>query len=739
MAPLVLLFAVVLAVEPLAFEQPHLKEGVLLLLAPLLFLPSAWGGALRGWARGALVGPVRWLTLLFAWSLLAGMLLADNLPEVLRSSAVLLIGVVVVLSVSWQSYDRPLRIPLALLLAGLLAGGLGVAQKLGFDFPFRDLDGSNTAVSWFGNANQTGEFLAPLVPLALILATLVDRRVRMLSRLVLVIGTAGVLVSESRGALLALLLGVAAAFLLARGFTPVRLLRGPELVSLALGAALAVAVSGTGLFGFKSIEESEASIASLEYPTNQQRWLLARATLGMIEASPITGHGAGNYRSAFPPYRDPREAKLVTFGGAASVAEDPHNQYLLLLAEGGGIALILFLLFVLPALAGFRFAAMLPQADRRRVVAPALAGGLLTWLLVGLFRSPLENPPSAMLLFLLVGALLPYREGAVAKSGKSAERITDRILPVYLLGVLSLGVTGLGADLLLARAARSLERQQQSGDRSYLLHAERCLSFGASIDPANPHLLQFRAATLEILNRRLPEGRDELESAWHAVLRRDPWHEPSLIGLSAFHLEQGNAARARGSLNRLRRLRSSAERDDVAFLVRAGRPVAAARLLLDQAENAEVSPGQLLERADQARADGLPELAIALYEALLELRPFDGDAAFRAGQAVEELDRPGLAKRFYSRAHLGFALEHLGRRDYSAAKKSAGISNRHRESLEAATLIALADIGLGDETAHQEILGRVQEPLPAQFAQALRMLEGNSALAPAIRALTAIE
>ncbi|MFH0943727.1 MAG: O-antigen ligase family protein [Planctomycetota bacterium] len=735
MAALLLLFVVVLAVEPMGFDQPHLKLGVLLLVGSLILFRSAWSGRLLRAAAAPLTGPARVLGLLLILSTLTAVLVADNRPEAFRSVAVLLCLILVLLSVSEESYEKPLRLPAGLLLSGLLVGGLALLQAAGFDFPFRDNDNADSPVSWFGNTNLTGEFLAPLIPLAFVMIPAFRGGFRAISLLALAVVTGGVIVSGSRGALLAGGIALLACPLVCRGIAPGRLFSPDRLGALVLGGVLALACGGPQVLHFKTVRDSPESIGSPEYATNKQRLLLAESAVEMIRRKPWFGHGPGSFRTAFPPYRDREEASMRTLGGAASEAEDPHNQYLLLLAEGGGVALLLWLLFLLPTLFAFRSAAILPADDVRRHVAPALTAALLGWLVIWMFRCPLQHAPSALMFFMICGALLPYRDAAPGSGGVNEDGLVARILPLYLLLLMVLGGMATAGDLLLARSQRALENNVKTGDRSYVLHAERCLNAGVFLDPSNFYLLQWRSEVFRLLSRTALVDLEERQSAYEETLRYYPWNTQALIGLASLHLSHDRPLRAQQYLRKLARLRPAKERDDVEFLVRVGQPEAAACQLLFLARSRPVPTSELRERADRAEKDGQVDLAIACLEALLELRPFDGDAAFKIGELETGRERHDQARRMYARAQLGFALEHLGSRRYDEAGRAAAISARHAPSLEADVLAALAALGKGDDRLYQEILSRLKEPLEAKFAQELLRLDGNGDLREAVRKL----
>lgn len=738
MAPLLLLFAVFLAVDPMVFEQPHLKEGVLLFLGPLLLLRSAWSGRLGLAAAAPLTRPLLAFAALTGLWLVLAVTAAENVPDALRASGGLLLGLLVLLEVHEGSYDRPLRLPAALLFAGLIAAALAVLQAAGLDFPFADPDNANPAVSFFGNTNLTGEFLAPILPLAFVLGAVGPARLRALALATLPLALAALFLAGSRGALLAAALGLLFAPLLARGLARGRLFNVPAVAALLAGAGLALLAGGAEVFRAKTIATSPDSIASPEYPTNRQRLALARATLDMARAAPVLGHGPGSFRSAFPPYRDPEEAAIPTLAGARSEAEDPHNQYLLFLAEGGIVSLLLFLGLALPALFAFRGAALLPEGDPRRVAAAAQTVALLALLAIALFRSPLEHPPSALLFFLLCGALLPYRGSVLTdERPRRPPGVLSRILPPYMIALAALGLLALGADLCQGMAHRLMASALASGNRAHLLRAESWLEFAAKVDPGSLDTLQIRAEVLRILGKGGESHVAEEEAAHRQILALYPWREASLVRLGGILAEADRVAAARGYLRRaleLRRGDASAE-DMAALLTRSGHARGAARLLLDEVRRGALPAAILRRTADEAKASGVWDEELSCHEAILELYPYDGDSAFRIGEIETARNRPEAARRMYGRAHVSFALAFLGNRDYAAARGAAERAARHEALLEADVLAALAAVGEGDQEALERLRAERPEALPAEFTRALRLLEGNSDLAPALRAL----
>lgn len=734
MAVLILFCVVTLFVEPMAFEQPHLKEGALLVLGPLLLLPSAWSGALRRGTTAPLPGPLLALAALFGLTLIGAALGPTNLPAAIRAAAVLLVLLLAAVAAYEDSWSNPLRVPRALLAAGVVIGGLAVWQKHGLDLPFEDVDGANAAVATFGNTNLTGEFLAPLVALAAVILAGGRRGDTLLAGATLVLATAGIVVSESRGAAVAAIAGLVAAALFARGVVA-RSAVGPRtLGALAGGVALALAIGGTDILGFKAIDDADASITSVEYPTNKQRLLLARSAIEMARERPLLGHGPGSFRSDFPPYRDPAEATIPTLGGAPSEAEDPHNQYLLLWTEGGAPAVVLFLLFLLPALFAFRHAAVLPAGDARRVSGPALSAALATLIVAMLFRSSLTHPPTALMVVLVAGALLPFRDAA-GRAGRDGG-VGRFVVPVYLAAALIVGVGALAGDLALAQSARSGERAVASGDPSHLAAMNDWLDVALAADDSNLGLLQFAAARHEQSAESSPDDRAAAETLRRRILALYPWQRASLLRLSWLRLLDGDVAGARRQLERALVVRRADDPTDAASLLATTRFAPyAVQLLAADVESGRATLDDLRRHAAQAEARGERITAALTLAVVVRFRPADADAAFHAAELFRDLGRRDMADVLFAESQIAYGIVHLGGRDHAAARRAAESSNRHVKTLKADVLAALAAYGDGDPAPFEALLPTAQRVLDPTFIQALRTAEANAKVRDAIRAL----
>jgi O-antigen ligase len=372
--------------------------------------------------------------------------------------------------------------------SGLAVALYGLLQRAGIDHPavLRVYESRRYPVSTFGNTNAATEFVAPCVALSLA-ALLRGGLSRNLAAATLAVGSLYCGAAGTRAAAIALL--AAAAFLT---------LRERSARSLAVGAAT-LAGWAVGFLLLRPAAPAEArndprAGGGGSAPESfEVRARIYASTLRMFTDHPALGIGAGNFPVAFPPYRDPEEARLSSHGFAVeSSLESAHNDPLEIAAETG-VPGLLALLGLLLSVGRACF----------RSSGPA-AAGIVAIAANSLLRSPiLANPPTLLLLFALLGLVGPARAPSVSPR---AGRIGAVLLLPVLWFAAAEGQRGLSAERHLARYFVSEQR-----DRSALEEAAR-------IDPTDP----FLQATL---------GRDWLE------------HPPFEFGRARAHLERALAVR----------------------------------------------------------------------------------------------------------------------------------------------------------------------------------------------------
>jgi O-antigen ligase/tetratricopeptide (TPR) repeat protein len=314
------------------------------------------------------------------------------------------------------------RLLAAVLAGALISGGLGLREYLE---QMRAGEPGWRAFSRFTNPNFFAGYLVPCVLLAVgagLRRPAAFRPGTWLLALGLLTAalTAALMVTGSRGALLALLAGLGVFFMLA-------LARGEFRDSearLRVGALLALMLVVGGLFS-TGLRQREAAVVENPLPvelrsgesrggtadSNRFRVLTWRGSLQMGLKRPVLGWGAGSFETAYAPH---------AIGGYTRHA---HQGYLQLFAEQGAVGLLAWLGLLLAA------AAALWRAPRTRHWgwASGVGAALAATATHNLLDSILYVPAAGLLTWVLLGLLLAPGEGAVeASAPKASESATSR-------------------------------------------------------------------------------------------------------------------------------------------------------------------------------------------------------------------------------------------------------------------------------------------------------------------------
>lgn len=220
-------------------------------------------------------------------------------------------------------------------------------------------------------------------------------------RLALYVLAAGFLVNiatltDGRSGYLVVMVLVVWVFAMLRGFK-----------GLAIGGVAAL-VLGAAAFTFSSSVHNRVMLgvteignfASAPQETSLgRRMVMYQTTLGIIRENPVFGVGTGGFKQAFSAIA----AEKYT-GWRAQPAEDPHNQYLFILAENGVIGLVAFLAVL---------AMLLKYALKGGSIYGKMAAGcLLAWCATSLFSGHFRTFPEGHLIAFIVGILMVNRDTA---------------------------------------------------------------------------------------------------------------------------------------------------------------------------------------------------------------------------------------------------------------------------------------------------------------------------------------
>ncbi len=175
--------------------------------------------------------------------------------------------------------------------------------------------------------------------------------------------------------------------------------RGLKGVVLGTFAALLV---GTVAFTFsssvhdrimKGVTEIQ-SFATIPTETSLgRRMVMYQTTLGIIRDNPLFGVGTGGFKQEFSAIAADKYS-----GWRATPADDPHNQYLFILAENGLVGLAAFILVI---------AMILKYALKSGSIYGKMAAGcLLAWCATSLFSGHFRTFPEGHLIAFIVGILM---------------------------------------------------------------------------------------------------------------------------------------------------------------------------------------------------------------------------------------------------------------------------------------------------------------------------------------------
>ncbi len=145
-----------------------------------------------------------------------------------------------------------------------------------------------------------------------------------------------------------------------------------------------------------SLGERWKSIVQMNSKSHLVRTLIWERTGQMIQEQPFRGVGAGQFPHEFIKYRH----KIEYIVSEGRVVTHPHNLYLLLATEAGGITLIVFLVLVLLTLKVlFHFS----SSSKDPWINLAMGSSLIAFLVSSCFSNPFLTPASGIFLVLATG------------------------------------------------------------------------------------------------------------------------------------------------------------------------------------------------------------------------------------------------------------------------------------------------------------------------------------------------
>ncbi len=235
----------------------------------------------------------------------------------------------------------------AMTLSGAILAAIGICQYYGIGFT--DIPGNSIPYGTMANKNLLSAVLCMTLPFGVYAAFQLGRWWQVVGFLSALLSLMEVIISQTRADWMALavatLLIIPLYFVRSKDRTllgePKKQNRRKKVVlALAVVVILVAGVSGIIIRpGQSSIGQRITSIVTHQDPSSQERLVIWKKSLEMFGGHPLTGIGIGNWKVVYPG--------LGTAGTRAAAADiyfqQPHNDYLWILAETGIPGLIAFL------------------------------------------------------------------------------------------------------------------------------------------------------------------------------------------------------------------------------------------------------------------------------------------------------------------------------------------------------------------------------------------------------------
>ena len=494
-------------------------------IAALVFvavLTLVW--SLRVWREGGHTLRLPWVALPFvAFALTAGLSLVHAM-----SARVVLQSLVLVLAygqVAWFVADNVrTRGEVRLLLLSILASGFaastyGILQYAGVLSGATQAAGLNNVISFMGNRNFLGGYLAYILfPSVLLAVRLRSKLVRLATILMLATVLATTILVQQTAVVIILSV---TAFGLAAGWIVYRLWKRPRRLPRLIGLTLvlvAVSVTAVVLIDRSSAATSESpSRVTLSLhdlwirnsgDTRLWNWLVA---LQMLEVHPWTGVGLGNYKLNYVTYSaalasTPRGEALALSAPTVRAAQ-AHNEYVQVAAELGvlGLLALFGLLATLAVSLWRRIRRAQGVGDRTDLIL--LYCGLMTFFAHALVSFPAHLPSSALAVMAVLGLCLSRAYGDQATLALRLRRPMVRSLLIVgscaALSVAVIAVRDARADVLIGRGIA----ESRSGDPAA---AETLFERSLRLDFC-PRQTYYYLANVEGVQGKIDEALEHLE------------------------------------------------------------------------------------------------------------------------------------------------------------------------------------------------------------------------------------
>jgi len=274
----------------------------------------------------------------------------------------------------------------------------------------------SSVASLIGQKNWISNYLALAFPLALVFFMLEknNRKTKYLLFFVVIIFYTCLMICQSRGVWVSIILTIITAFLLyyfydLKFFKNI-FFKNRKWLKILLFTFLVITI----VYSTKNpinqsaftVSQRAMSVFNKQDVSINKRVLIWNSTLEMIKDNPFFGIGIGNYKLQYLNYQadilnsNPEYIKYFSHPGEA------HNDYLQMAAEMGLTGLLIYLLFVFLLLwKSIKYIKSSVSSDKQKILLFSLILGVICYLFYSLFTFPLHVPALGSSLFILLGII----------------------------------------------------------------------------------------------------------------------------------------------------------------------------------------------------------------------------------------------------------------------------------------------------------------------------------------------
>jgi tetratricopeptide (TPR) repeat protein len=236
-----------------------------------------------------------------------------------------------------------------------------------------------------------------------------------------------------------------------------------------------------------SVVESISSLNSL----NERVWLW-KNTIAMVKENPLLGVGLGQWRLAFPAYGMKQNLAGLGDGSVEIVFLRPHNDFIWVLSESGGIGLLFYLSIYAISIFYAMKIYFLSDKGEKKMMAMVMLFGIIGYMIISFFSFPKERIVHNILLMLILACLVSsYHRSFPGKirSGRPTVVFVNIFTLVLLAFCMTVGYIRLDSETHVKEA---LAARRAGNWQKVLSEIDAADSLFYQIDPVSIPLAWYR-------------------------------------------------------------------------------------------------------------------------------------------------------------------------------------------------------------------------------------------------------